>query len=500
MPLADSTINSHDRLANSDDAARLRAILETAVEAIIQIDEQGIVESINSSGEQMFGYRSDEIVGQNISILMPSPFREEHDRYIKNYLTTGERKIIGNGREAIGLRRDGSIFPIQLSVSEVKLRDRRVFAGFVADITEKKRVEESLRREHSFVESILATVRAIVLVLDTEGKIIRFNPYVEKLSGYSLQELRGKDWFETFIPPPDHDRIRELFRQCLAGHSGHGFINRVMTKDGREREIAWWDTHLRDASGQTIGLICTGHDVTELNEANRRLVQSERLAAIGEAMASLAHESRNSLQRSQVCLEMLSDRLGGNPDDIELINVIQRSLDDVHRLYEEVRQFAAPIRIEPVPKNIRALVHDVWSQLAESRRNRKVQLVEQIACDELCCEIDPFWIGRVFRNMFENSLAACDDPAEITIEYRDDSSQGIPALRLAVRDNGPGMNSEQMSRVFDSFYTTKTKGTGLGMAIARRVMEAHHGTIGVNPDYVGGAEFILTLPRRQTTA
>src|SRR6266511_5201462 len=115
---------------------RLRAILEAAVEGIITIDERGIVDSINPAACRIFGYAPEEVVGQNVSMLMPSPDREKHDGYIANYLRTGQAKIIGIGREVIGERKDGSVFPMDLSIGEVRLGARRLFTGFVRDISE----------------------------------------------------------------------------------------------------------------------------------------------------------------------------------------------------------------------------------------------------------------------------------------------------------------------------------------------------------------------------
>ena len=117
-----------------DSAERLRAILETAVEGIITIDEHGIVESMNPAAEKTFGYHVAEVRGKNVSMLMPSPYREEHDTYMSNYVRTGRAKIIGMGREVVGQLKGGSVFPMDLAVSEVRLADRRLFTGFVRDI------------------------------------------------------------------------------------------------------------------------------------------------------------------------------------------------------------------------------------------------------------------------------------------------------------------------------------------------------------------------------
>ncbi len=136
-----STGGKSARAALLETAERLRAILSTAVEGIVTIDERGIIESVNPACERIFGYTAAEMAGRNVSLLMPSPYREHHDRYIANYVQGGTAKIIGIGREVVGQRKDGSIFPMDLSVSEVKLADRRLFTGFVRDLTVRKRLE-----------------------------------------------------------------------------------------------------------------------------------------------------------------------------------------------------------------------------------------------------------------------------------------------------------------------------------------------------------------------
>jgi len=127
-----------------DREARLRAILDTAVEGIITIDERGLIESFNPASEKFFGYTAAEVIGKNISVLMATPHRERHDGYLENYRHTGHARIIGIGRETIAKRKDGSLFPIDLSVSEVRLSDRRIFTGFVRDISERKRLEREI--------------------------------------------------------------------------------------------------------------------------------------------------------------------------------------------------------------------------------------------------------------------------------------------------------------------------------------------------------------------
>jgi PAS domain S-box-containing protein len=135
--------------------ARLRAILDTAVDAFITINEAGIVESFNPAAERLFGFAAAEVVGRNVRLLMPPPFEEEHDAYIHRYLTTGERRIIGIGREVVARRKDGSVFPVDLAVGEAEIDGRRFFTGVVRDVTERKQAEEALRQANRRLEQTL---------------------------------------------------------------------------------------------------------------------------------------------------------------------------------------------------------------------------------------------------------------------------------------------------------------------------------------------------------
>ena len=134
--------------------ARLRTILDTAVDAFVSINAAGIVEAFNPAAERLFGYSADEVVGRNVSILMPPPYAAEHDEYLRRYLETGDRKIIGIGREAVGRRKDGSIFPLDLAVGEATIDGQCVFTGVIRDLTERKKLESNLLRANAWSWSV----------------------------------------------------------------------------------------------------------------------------------------------------------------------------------------------------------------------------------------------------------------------------------------------------------------------------------------------------------
>jgi signal transduction histidine kinase len=228
-------------------------------------------------------------------------------------------------------------------------------------------------------------------------------------------------------------------------------------------------------------------------EARKQTQQTERLAAIGQMVAGLAHESRNLLQRSHACLETLQLDLGDRPDALKQTRRIQTALDQLHRLYEEVRNYAAPIKLDLADVDLGRLVQSSWQQLEAKWIGREPEF-EIRCCHGGVCPVrgDPHRLEQVFTNLFQNALDACAARPKILCSIVRSPSDNY--WRISVADNGSGIAADVAQRVFDPFFTTKTQGTGLGLAISRRIVEAHGGTIAVARSDLGGAEIRLELP------
>jgi len=366
------------------------------------------------------------------------------------------------------------------------------------DIDERKRAEEELRRQRDLAEGLIAAAPALVIVLDPDGRIVRFNHFAEQLSGFRAEEVLGHDYFSSLLPERDRDRIRECFLRAMGGVDSSGTENPIQTKDGREREVRWSNRVLKDADGNNLGILAIGQDITDLKEAQERALRTERLAAIGEMVAGLAHESRNALQCSQACLEMLALQVEDRPEALGLIVRLQKSQDHLHHLYEDVRRYAAPIRLERRVVSLASVWRAAWASLEPQRHGRRAEFHESVECVDLRCNLDPFRLEQVFANILENALAACPDPVRVEIRCATTCLDGRPAVCVAFRDNGPGLAPEERLRIFEPFYTTKTEGTGLGMAISRRIVEAHGGRIEVGAWTGPGAEITIILPRGET--
>jgi signal transduction histidine kinase len=183
------------------------------------------------------------------------------------------------------------------------------------------------------------------------------------------------------------------------------------------------------------------------------------------------------------------------PQALDLVHRLQRVQADLHRLYEEVRQYAAPIHAHKEPCDISLLIHEAWDALVPLRNGRAARLEIASEAADRRCAVDRFQMVQALRNILENSLSAGADPVRIHVTIRDERLSGRQAIQVVICDNGPGIPADRVQNVFDEFFTTKTRGTGLGLAIVKRIVEAHGGQVRVNQDCPTGAELIVTLPR-----
>lgn len=477
-----------EELARSE--ARLRAILDNSPSAVFLKDPDGRYLLANRRVEILCGLPGGRIVGKSDADLFPPESAEQFRSGDRAVLERGEAI---EGEEALELA-DG---PHTYLTVKFPLRDAdgSIYAvgGIATDITERKAADEALRRERDFAEGLIDTARAMVLVLDGVGRVVRVNPYVEHVTGRRPDEVRGRDWFDALVPPGDRRRAREATLRALAGEAGEPLVYPVLDVDGRRRFVEWANRAL-DAPGGGACVLAIGRDITALEEARERALQAERLAAIGEMVTGLSHESRNALHRSQVCLEMLAFEVEDRPEATQLIDRLQAAHDDLYHVFEDVRTYAGSIVLEPRPCDLAEVWRDAWAQLGASRPARTDELHEELDGVDPTCAADPFRLGQVFRNILDNALSAGPGPARVEIACSPAELSGVPAIRVAVRDNGPGLGPEARRRIFEPFFTTKTRGTGLGMAITRRIVEAHGGRIAVG-DGGPGAEIIVTLPR-----
>jgi two-component system sensor kinase FixL len=364
----------------------------------------------------------------------------------------------------------------------------------LARLTERRRLTLAKERSEAAFRTLVEAAPCLIAILRADHTLAYFSPFAEELTGYHACEVLGDNYVTRFLCGDCQPLVREHLQRVLAGTPVRGFENPVRCHDGSPRWLIWNAQLLPDYEG-AAAILMVGQDITALKRAQERTLQAERLAAIGQMMAGLAHESGNALARSQACLEMLAMEVEDRTEALDLIGRIQKAQNHLQQLYGEVRNYAAPLKLDRQMQSVRSIWRQAWANLADHRQGRTATLREECEGVDLHGLVDAFRLEQVFRNILENALAACSDSVEITVFCSAAQMDGQPALQIAVRDNGPGLSVEQRQRIFEPFFTTKTKGTGLGMAIAQRIVEAHGGQIAVGTSPGPGAEIQLLLPQ-----
>jgi PAS domain S-box-containing protein len=475
--------------------ARYRELFEFAPDCYLVTDFAGVIREANQAAAALLVTPRQFLPGKPLLIYLAREAWPEFYRRLS--LLKGPGGGVQEWEADLYLPHGEYLYAVVTAVAVADAGGAAVGVRWlVRDITARRRAEEALRAEKEFVEALLDTAPALVLVLDPAGRVLRANHHLKAVSGFYPGELAGDDGLGRLFPGAELAGAREEFARALAGGRTAHAVCPIRTRDGRLRTVEWSGRALSGFGGVTTAFLVVGHDITELQEAQQRAVMLERLAAIGQMAAGLAHESRNALQRGQACLDMLRWRLKDRPEALDLVGRAQKAQDDLLRLYEDVRSYAAPIRLECRPCNLAEVWREAWAELTALFPGRDARLEEEAGGLDLTCEADPFRLAQVFRNVLDNSLAACPDPVRVRVSCSATQLGGRPALWVAVSDNGPGLTAEQRQRLFDPFYTTKIRGTGLGLAIAKRVVEAHGGQIAVG-EPTPGATILITLPRRQ---
>ena len=501
MTKIESHPDENDPESLGDREARLRAILETSVEGIITIDERGNIESMNPSAERLFGYSEAEAVGHNVTLLMPAPYREEHDGYLEKYRDTGSKKIIGIGRDVIGKRKDGTTFPMHLSVSEVPLSTGRIFTGFVHDLSERVTAEQDLRR----LATIVRDSNDAITLQQFDGTILEWNHAAERMYGYTADEAVGMNILSIVPEACQHQSME--FREKLAHDQRIVSLDtQKVAKDGRVIDVWLTATVLHDPEGRPIAIATTERDVTEkkrihdelekrveertqeLREAHDELIRKERLATLGKLAGGVAHEIRNPLgviRNATYFLKQSSDK--HDPDVLESFEEIQRALATSSHIVGELLDYAR----DPQPNHTPFSADDAVDNALRTLNIDPKVSVERAAPSNLHCMGDQGQIERILINLINNAVQAMPSGGTLSLGCHGDQD----TVSFEVSDTGVGISAEYLGKVFDPLFTQKAKGIGLGLAISRRYAELNQGEIDVESEPDNGSTFRLTLPR-----
>lgn len=474
--------------------ARHRSVLENVIDGIITIDHQGTVQSFNSAAERIFGYKPDEVIGNNVNMLMPEPYYSQHDSYLANYMRTGVAKIMGVGREVVGRRKDGSTFPMNLAVGQFQLGEQRLFTGVVRDITERKLAQARLK-------AIYAQMPIGLSECTLEGRFTDVNPAYCEIVGYECDELIGKH-FADITHPEDVDKDNALYDQVKQGVIPHYRLEkRYIRKDGKIIWVELRGTVLRNDQGDVIAGMGSVQDITARRDYEQSLVQESKRK--DEFLAMLSHELRNPLAPCLTALHLLRNDSAGHDVRDHAYNILDRQIRNLSQMVDDLLDVAritgGKIRLRKERVDLRQIVRVVCENVKEAITTRNHQL--RIECGSLD---RPLWVlgdvtrlEQVLMNVLNNAVKYTEPGGKITVKTGRDG----PWVVVTVRDTGIGIMPDMLPRIFDLF-TQSTRaldrsqgGLGIGLTLSKNLITMHEGTIEAHSDGMNqGSEFVIKLP------
>ena len=483
-----------------------QALMEAAVDAIIVIDHRGRMLAINDSTRRLFGFRTDEMLGNNVSMLMPEPDRSAHDGYLAGYLLTGIPKIIGVGRQVTAQRSDGTVFPAHLSVGRVPESNPPRFVGLLRDTTSDHAAIAALKLERDRANAYLELNDSILLSLDCDRRVREVNARGKELLGAPTHDIHGRDWLDFFIGEPDRERARLMLDSAMAsGSSREREFDAVI--HGEPRRLYWRCIARRHADGAPAGWLCSGADVTDHARreehaylAQDRLTRVARMATLGEMTAGIAHELNQPLTAIITYARACEHYINMPEPDLEEMREAVREIGAeglrAGRIIARLRQLVRnDDHQEPVNFDVNVLIEELKVLLNADARVYDTRLSITLAPGLPRVVGHPIQLQQLVLNLVRNAFEALAEmpPGEREIGLTT-VRPATDEIEIRVSDNGPGISSTILDRLFHPFSTTKKAGTGLGLAISRTIAQTHGGSIECQPVLPHGVSFRVRLP------
>ncbi len=499
--------------------ATVRAIVETAATSIITIDSKGIIISVNPAVERLFHYKPEEIIGLNIKILMPEPYHSEHDNYILHYMAGGKPQIIGeSGRDVIGLRKGGSIFPISLAISEIKVEGERQFVGILTDMTNQKMNEERLLNYSLHLEELVAIqtaeVRAIVqtaingiVTISAEGLIDEFNPAAELIFGYRKDEVIGKN-VKILMPEPYHsehdDYLDNFITTGIKKIIGIGREVTGQRKNGNQfpMYLAVGHTVLSGDKHIFVGFLS---DITEQKLNEKRLAEARDAAEAGARIkaafiANMSHEIRTPMNAILGFSEVVLQDPNLNSNSLKNVRIIFSAAKSLLGIINDVldvsKMESGKFTLESVCFNLYNVLNDSIHTI-ESNAAEKDLILNFDYDSTLPIRFmgDPTRLRQVILNLVSNSIKFTKEGSvKLIVKVGEKANM----LHFSIVDTGIGMTEDQVTTVFEAFSqadastTRRFGGTGLGTSISKQIVELMDGKIWVESVFGEGTTFHFT--------
>lgn len=500
-------------LLNSEE--KFQGIANSVKDPLILVDEQANITYWNPAAEKTFGYLNSEVIGKKIhELIVPNSMCKEGleriETSVKIFGETGTGYFTVGKVELIAKRKDGSEFPVELSISPIKLFNKWNAVGVVKDTTERKKAEQKLRESDQRYHALFNEAPSGVLVVDPKTTtFVEFNDTAHLQLTYSREEF-SKLTIHDIEAKESSDEIKVHMAEMVKNGGGE-FETLQRTKDGDIRNILV-TTRTIELAGKTL-LYAIFHDITEnkklqielskysqrleylvkqrteqLKTTQAKLVKSERLAAIGELAGMVGHDLRNPLTGIKNATYFLKKKGKTIPETQynEMLETIDTCVNYSNKIVNDLLDYSREIHLELKEYSLKNLMLE---SLAMVNVPEKVEIINHIA-DDTFVKTDQDKIKRVFINLIKNGIEAMPNVGKLTI----DSKKTNDLLEISFSDTGIGIPDEVLPKLFTPLCTTKAQGMGFGLAICKRLTEAHGGTISVKTANGLGTTFTVALP------
>jgi two-component system, LuxR family, sensor kinase FixL len=499
-----TTMISPDALLT--DAATLRAVMDTVIDGLITIDQRGTVCTFNPAAVKIFGYEPEEVIGRNVKMLMPEPYHSEHDGYLTNYERTGQAKIIGIGREVSARRKDGSVFPIDLGVSEMRVGETSMYVGIIRDITERKQQEAN----RIFLGVLLDNILDGLITIDEQGIILQVNRAAERMFGYKASELIGQrvnrlmgtrdaavhDHYITHYKRGGDHKIIGVPGRELQARRKDGFLFPIElgVSEMRVHGKRVFAGLLRDISTRTAMEHEKQQFIADLARSNQELDDFAYIAS---------HDLKEPLRGVANNALFLKEDYEGKLDEkgvkrldrmVFLCKRMERLVDDLLYFSRLGRQALA---IQPTDLN--AVIKDIEVLMEATLHEQNAEIVIPKPLPTIVCDLPR--ITEVFRNLITNAVKYNKSARKrIEIGFLDNSENAHKGESpiFYVRDNGIGIPPDFHREIFRIFKRLNeeddsVKGTGVGLTFVQKIIERHNGRIWLESEMGKGTTFYFIV-------
>ena len=486
------TILARDVSALRRNEARFTELFETLQEGIYITTPDGNILDANPALVRMLGYASkEELLQRKVPEILLDPAER------KALMEHAERQPLVQGREITLQRKDGTSIICLNTAAAVRDKEGRVvrYQGAVMDITDRREIERRLRQQQEFARRLVDNFPDLILVLDVNSQYTFVSPRCERVLGYTLEETQHME-FGGRTHPEDLPAASAVYKDILAGKQAFASLEiRVRHKQGDWRRILFNFSPLSDEKGDIEGVVLSGRDITDLKRLEEQLIQAEKLAAMGQMLAGVAHELNNPLTAVLGVTELLRERPGPDETFKRQLELTHRQARRAARIVQNLLEFSRPASPQKKLLDINNLVERTLQLHEHSLRRNNIEVDFHPETSPPGVIGDANQLIQVFLNLVTNAEQAIREVRDSgRLQIR--PSHTGNRVSVTFQDDGCGIRPEALPRIFDPFYTTKRPGggTGLGLSICMSILREHGGNIEAEPLPAGGSAFTVTIP------